>query len=371
VSLVLVDSSGDVLGRLPPLPVDTPWWQEVGEVDDRYQVLRLLYGDRSAPPGGHVTYLAETEAAPPRRLTPGTVDLTPHERRAPYAEIGGPRRSMEWARQVVGARVTFRQQRTWNLSAIWRVDGTDGSPVAWLKQVPEFFAHEPVAIQEVARVAPGLVPPLMATGDEGRMLLEHVPGRDCYGAGVELREAVATAFHEVQQHFAGHPLTQGVVPQGRRDFAAVADPHVGEIDGLGQLIDGLEQRLADVEACGVPLTLVHGDLHPGNVRVDGDGRLTIMDWGDSTIDHPAFDILRLTEGLAEPVPMLEAWAARWKRTSPGSEPLRALELLRPVAALRAASTFAAFLEAIEPAEHPYHAQDVVGMLRVAASMVTS
>jgi aminoglycoside phosphotransferase (APT) family kinase protein len=103
---------------------------------------------------------------------------------------------------------------------------------------------------------------------------------------------------------------------------------------------------------------VHGDLHPGNVRTDAAGRLTIMDWGDCFLGHPAFDILRLTESLDDSEPLLRAWAYRWKSTVPGSEPLRAAELLRPVAALRAAVTYAAFLDAIEPSEWPYHAADV-------------
>ena len=114
---------------------------------------------------------------------------------------------------------------------------------------------------------------------------------------------------------------------------------------------------------------MHGDLHPGNVRTDDVGRLTILDWGDCTIGNPAFDILRLTEGLDDPAPLIEAWADRWATTVPGSDPLRAVELLRPVAALRAAAAYAAFLDAIEPAEWPYHAADVPGNLAVAASMV--
>jgi hypothetical protein len=35
-----------------------------------------------------------------------------------------------------------------------------------------------------------------------------------------------------------------------------------------------------------------------------------------------------------------------------------LELFRPVGALRSAATYAAFLDQIEPAEHPYHRADV-------------
>jgi aminoglycoside phosphotransferase (APT) family kinase protein len=98
---------------------------------------------------------------------------------------------------------------------------------------------------------------------------------------------------------------------------------------------------------------VHGDLHPGNVR--GPDPLTVIDWGDSFIGHPAFDILRLAEDDAG----LESdWADRWRRAVPGSDPGTALDLLRPVAALRNAAVYARFLANIEPAEHPYHTADV-------------
>jgi aminoglycoside phosphotransferase (APT) family kinase protein len=121
----------------------------------------------------------------------------------------------------------------------------------------------------------------------------------------------------------------------------------------------------------LPATLVHGDLHPGNARTDADGRLTIMDWGDCTIGHPAYDILRLTVDLPDPAPVLEQWAYRWARDVPGSDPLQAAELLRPVAALRDAAVYAGFLAAIEPAEHPYHAADVPAALAEAARRAIS
>ncbi|MET0424461.1 MAG: phosphotransferase [Actinoplanes sp.] len=367
VSLILVDESGAVLGELPPFEVATPWWQNLGEIDDRYQVLRLLHGDRATPPGGHVTYLAQTDQRPDG-LRPVQVELRKEPKRAAYAEPGGPAASIAWARETLGATVTAHQTRTWNLSAIWRFDD-DGTPVAWLKQVPAFFAHEPAAIRLVEAVAPGLVPPLLAVGPHGRMLLAHVPGADRYGAGAELCAQIAEAFHPVQEHFCSEEI--GGIPAGPRDLAPVARPYLDEIDGLRELIDDLPRRWAEIDACGLPDTLVHGDLHPGNVRTGPDGKPTIMDWGDCSIGHPGFDILRLTGGLdpAEQDEVLTAWAARWTRSVPGSDPRRAAELLRPVAALRDATVYAGFVAAIEPAEAPYHASDVPAALAAAASIV--
>jgi Phosphotransferase enzyme family len=384
VTLVLVDAEGALLGALPPFNVAVPWWQEVADVvagararhGVDVQVLRLLHGDRPNPPGGTVTYLAQTFDAPPAGLTPIEADLSPHPCRAAYAEPGGPAASTAWAIAVLAALGTpgavAVQQRTWNLSAIWRLDA-GGAPVAWLKQVPAFFGHEPATLRLVAGVAPGLAPPLLAAGDDGRMLLAHAPGEDRYGAGAGFRALVAADVHPVQAHFVGRveELLAAGVPD-RRDLEpwlrAAAEPYCASIPGLEKVVAALPETLDAVAACGVPATLMHGDLHPGNVRADGDIRV-IMDWGDATVAHPAFDIIRLTGDLpaGEAAPLVAAWAKRWRETMPGSNPERAIELLRPVAALRAAAVYADFVAGIDRSERPYHDADVPYSLGIAAA----
>ncbi|MBU2666583.1 aminoglycoside phosphotransferase family protein [Actinoplanes bogorensis] len=371
VTLVLISPAGEILGETEPFEAAVPYWQEVSGFGPGLQVLRLLHADRSAPPGGHVTYLAEVTGSVERfTIKPVSPYASePHPARAPYAELGGPTASLAWAATVVTGEAA--QQRTWNLSAIWRIDGPSG-PVAWLKQVPRFFAHEPYAIRMVAEFAPSLVPQLLAEGDHGRMLLAHAPGADRYGAGAEMCASIAAAFHPIQAHFAAHQAPLAKIPDARlrvEPFARVAAPCYDTIPGLEALIGDLPERLAAIAACGLPDTLVHGDLHPGNVRTDDAGRLTIMDWGDCTFGHPAIDILRLTDGLTAPErdALLDAWAGRWTQTVPGSDPLRAVNLMRPIYALRGAVIYSAFLAGIEPSEWPYHAADVPERLTAAVA----
>ncbi|MBL7261910.1 aminoglycoside phosphotransferase family protein [Paractinoplanes lichenicola] len=374
VTLVLVEPDGTVLGQAEPFEADVPWWQEVGGFGRDVQVLRLLGADLPAPPGGHVTYLAEVTGGFPGQINPTSpYEVGPHPLRAAYAEVGGPAASIEWA-TALAPGTTAQQKRTWNLSAIWRLDDKDGHPVAWLKQVPRFFAHEAYALRMVAAVAPHLVPELIADGEHGRMLLAHAPGEDRYGAGPELCAEIAAAFHPIQAHFAADPALLAGIPDARLEvapFARVAEPHYATIPGLQRLIDDLPARFAAIAECGLPDTLVHGDLHPGNARTDDQGRLTIMDWGDCTYGNPVFDILRLTDGrtggFAPHDETLAAWADRWKQTVPGCDPLRAAELMRPVAPLRSALIYATFLENIEPSEWPYHAADVPERLAAAVA----
>ena len=60
------------------------------------------------------------------------------------------------------------------------------------------------------------VPHLIAAGPQGRQLLAHVPGEDCYDADAGLRGAVLADWHPVQQRLAGqlgqHRL--GALPGG-------------------------------------------------------------------------------------------------------------------------------------------------------------
>ncbi|MEU8079010.1 aminoglycoside phosphotransferase family protein [Catellatospora citrea] len=418
VTLVLVDPAGTVLGALPPYEVDLPWWQEVADVVAGARahhgvdvtVLRLLFADQPAPPGGKVTYLAEV-TGDPGPVRPATAALVPHPRRAPYAEIGGPAASLAWAADALAARgrtlTAAAQQRTWNLSAIWRLE-TDTDPV-WLKQVPAFFAHEAAVLGWLGEHCPGTAPvPLAADG--GRVLLDDLPGTDRYGAPAAERLLMLSSLHTAQLVAAGRVdelLALGVPDQRpprlaerlravvarnaapRSESAADAteparatstdlpEPPAGRhgdlpeapaarLDGrLAVLLDGLDDRLTELAACGLPDTLVHGDFHPGNVRGTAD-RHAVIDWGDCVIGHPAIDLLRMCERLADPEPLRLAWARSWRTAVPGCDPERAVALIEPLVALRNAAAYAGFLDAIEPSEWPYHADDVPYWLAQAA-----
>jgi hypothetical protein len=387
VTLVLTDPAGSVLGALPPYPVATPWWQDAAAVVDgakvRYgldvSVLRLLTAQRPQPPGGAVTYVVEVAGVAPSGLRPADVDLTGHPLRADWARPGGPAASLAWATGALAelgrTPVTAVQQRTWNLSAIWRLDGPRGS--AWLKQVPPFLAHEAAVLRWLGAVAPTRVPVLLAAADR-RMLLAHVPGEDRYDAGPDEIAAIQAGLHELQRLAIGHAdmLVAVGVPDLRgprlvQRIRAVVRAHGAGVAGLDALVDGLDARLAAVAGRGLPDTLVHGDFHPGNARSDGTSPV-IVDWGDSFVGHPAFDALRLVERLAPAHAdrLVDEWTALWRAAVPGCDPVRALRLLQPVAALRLAAVYAGFVDAIEPSERPYHAADVDFWLREAVAAAT-
>jgi len=355
VTLKLVDGGGSLLGALPSFQVDLPWWQEVAsvvaEARTRFAVevavLRLLGTEPGLIRGGRVTYLAELISGKPI-LTSSTLDTADHRLRPDYAKPGGPARSLAWATSVVDEPIqAVEQQRTWNLSAIWRLTTASGT-VLWLKQVPRFFFHEARVLSYLDHL------PLHAFDDAGRMLLGHIPGGDLYHAPYAVREAIARDMVTIQLEAASDigTLLEAGVPDRRGCHLT---------SRLQRLLDEpwIQERLDAATACGLPDTLVHGDLHPGNVCGTATDR-TIIDWGDSFLGQPAFDIIRLAEGLSEPetVRLYAFWAGLWRDALPACDPLTAIDALRPVAALRNAMVYANFLANIEPSEHPYHAQDV-------------
>jgi Ser/Thr protein kinase RdoA (MazF antagonist) len=139
---------------------------------------------------------------------------------------------------------------------------------------------------------------------------------------------------------------------------------------LDRLTAELPRRLDAVAECGLPTTLVHGDLHPGNWRRHGD-QLTLLDWGDVGVGTPVLDVRAFVERLDGPAlraRVRDRWADAWRRRVPGSDPARAVALVAPVAQLAAAAAYQRFLDSIEVTERVYHADDPVHRLREAIAV---
>jgi hypothetical protein len=341
-------------------------------------ILRVLGAERKLPPGGEVTYLAEVarqvDAEPWRGM------LDEHPLRMPWARPGGPAADVAWAESVLAdsgmRRIGPAQQvRTWNLSSLWRLP-VEGQ-TAWLKCVPPFFAHEgPV----LARLQGRPVPTLIAR-DGLRLLLAEIPGEDLYGAPVTQLLEMARLLVHLQRQWLGR--TDELIGLGLPDWRASAlvpaiarlveriGPKLATDDraALDGFVTGLADRFAQVTACGLPDTLVHGDFHPGNFRGDGTS-LVLLDWGDSGVGNPLLDepafLDRVPTDAVETV--RRTWHAEWTSAVPGSDPDRASRLLRPVAAARQALIYQVFLDGIEPSEHPYHAADPSDWLHRAAQL---
>jgi aminoglycoside phosphotransferase (APT) family kinase protein len=295
----------------------------------------------------------------------------------PWATVGGPAADLAWADRALADAGRPRtgdaeQMRTWNLSSVWRLPTTEGA--AWLKVVPPFFAHEGAVIE---RLAGDPVPTLIGR-DGRRILMAEIPGDDRYDAtGVELLRMI-DALIRIQAAWAGRvdELQAIGLPDWRTPFlvTAIADVvertadelNAAERTALGRFLGGLPARLAAVEACGLPDTLVHGDFASDNVRGDGvTDPMVLLDWGDSTIGQPLLDQPPFLDRTppAEGLAIRTHWDASWRAAVPGADPTQAARLLAPVAAARQAVVYRRLLDQIEPAERGYHAGDPADWLR--------
>jgi Ser/Thr protein kinase RdoA (MazF antagonist) len=386
--LVLVTPDGRVVGRWPPIPVATPWWQDIEPVvqaaSERYgtdvTVLRLLEAEYDQPPGGRVRYLAEVTA--PIAADPWPAALDDHPLRLSYARPGGPAADLAWAKSVLEASGRLctappTQVRTWNLSSLWRIPTDRG--MTWLKAVPPFFAHEGALLEALA----GEAVPVVLGRQSGRLLMPEIPGADLYTASPEQLPVMIDRLVALQSSWSGRApallelglpdwrataLSLAIAAIVQRCRAQLSEAHRSVLDAF---VEGLPRRFADLASCGLSDTLVHGDFHPGNFRGGPGLPLILLDWGDSGVGHPLLDQPAFLSRIPgeQAGPSAEHWIRRWREAVPGGDPARAAHLLAPIAAARQAVIYQGFLDRIEPSEHPYHRADPQNWLQRTAEIL--
>ncbi|MBB4945597.1 hypothetical protein F4556_001132 [Kitasatospora gansuensis] len=374
---VLVTYQGERLGEIGPFPVATPRWHDIGPVAEELtlrlgvpvHVLRLLAHDSADTGfGGSVAYHAEALRFPEVELADSVLSVGEDPLRAPWATPAGLRSALAWAAGTVRAVGPAEQVKSWNLSGLYRLPTADG-PV-WLKTTPAFAVPEAEVIARLAAVDPELVPPVLAA-TEGRVLLGHLPGVDCWGLPEDAMLDAVPRLVAAQAALAGHGAglpdrTPGTLPE---QFAALL-PRVTltaeERAAAERLLADLPALIEELAACGLPETLVHGDFHPGNWRFDGT-RNVIVDFSDSYYGHPAVDGLRPQDFLSDDrwATVRQLWIDAWTTHAPGSDPAKALELAEPLMHLGYAVRYQEFLDGIEATERVYHQGDPESEIRAA------
>jgi Ser/Thr protein kinase RdoA (MazF antagonist) len=385
-----VTAGEEYLGTLGPFAVDVPFWSEVEPVTQHLRralevpvlVVRLLRVDGGdGARDGHVTYHVETLGSPaPGVLAAEPVDhalLTdPAPLRTAWARVDGLRAALDWAAArlaAAGRPVTgpVEQRKTWNLAGLFRLPTARG-PV-WLKTTPAFAADEASVIAALASIDPSLVPVVIAA-EPGRLLLEHLPGEDCWDAPAGVLASGIERFVAVQAALAGRPESWPPgLPDRRWPVLAgrVRDLLDGGLDGeltaaeLSAARDLLD-RWPLLAGCGLPDTVVHGDFHSGNWRSDG-GPPVLVDFADAHVGHPVLDGLRVIGYLPEAKRAIarKAWIDAWAARVPGADPARALEIAEPLAHLSFAVRYQEFLDGIEPSERVYHQGDPAAVIKAA------
>jgi len=188
----------------------------------------------------------------------------------------------------------------------------------YFKALPYSLRHEPVVTAYLAETAPRTIAPIVAVEPERRWLLM----RACAGVNLEevaepsLWERSATAYARLQVACVARAGTLRALgcPERRLDALAEALASLGSaaavpgstaVDGLSPAererlclaVPSLRRRCHELNAYGIPPTIEHGDLWPGNFLVD-QVSCVIIDWEEVAIGHPFLSLAHFLTGLS-------------------------------------------------------------------------
>jgi hypothetical protein len=188
--------------------------------------------------------------------------------------------AIEWA-QAHGAsgKTEVVSDRPWAL--VTRVGDT------WLKQCSPVQAYEIALTRTLAERWPDRIASVLATNDDRGWLLLADAGTPLTAFG-DSADAWATAiplYVELQQRETPHAfdlLAHGVPDLRPETLPARYEEWMVREPRLAPFADSFAELCASLTRAS---TVQHDDLHEANVYMR-DGRITLLDWGDTCIAHP-------------------------------------------------------------------------------------
>lgn len=169
-------------------------------------------------------------------------------------------------------------------------------------------------------------------------------------------------------------LRPAVLPQRYDDLLRHPLPlRDNEIERLRRYRPRFAEECAELAAHGIPDSIQHDDLHHANVY-RRDGRLRVLDWGDSCVGHPFASLVVTFRFLEERngLPPHDPWYARLRDAylEPwGGDRRETFTLAYRVGALAHAIAWARQRDALPEAEHPGHDRWWAVVLRRALALI--
>lgn len=264
----------------------------------------------------------------------------------------------KWIHQTVqssGAKVIgeLHQVRTWAISCVYRVETSAGT--VYFKALPAFLGHEPTLTQYMARHFPQNLPDVTAIEPNEHWMLTKEMG----GPEPESKadwELVLRTLIRIQDHCKQNltellgfgvkdrpvarlpKLLEPVIAElTRAEMRAFYEVNEAEAERLAGRLRALPELCAELTACGIPDTLMHGDLWGPNVIMRdtfSSKSPIIFDWTDGAISHPFFDIFCLLWAEKNDAKRRDAKEAHinvWSDLYPHKTVMRAFELAERVA----------------------------------------
>jgi hypothetical protein len=182
----------------------------------------------------------------------------------------------------------------------------------WFKTCAPLQAFEPRLSAVLFSRWPDVVAEVIAHDEERSWLLLADAGTAIGAKGnpPEAWLAVLPRYADLQRGETAHAddhLAHGVpdlrlaaLPERYDDFLRHELPLAdGDRRRLRAFAPQLAELCDELAAAGIPESIQHDDLHMANVY-ERDGRLRVLDWGDSSISHPfasLFETFRFLEGV--------------------------------------------------------------------------
>ena len=254
--------------------------------------------------------------------------------------------------------------RNWCLSYVLRAHTNDGE--YYFKTVGKMplFVNEAVTVNKLAAIFPHhVLTPVAIDAERDWMILPPLKQMLGWGAPIEHRKGFLRQYAQLQQTAVSHidsliaigvhdRRLQWMQTQIQSLIEAEFCHETIEADEVTQLIDlipRLQAICAELITFPIPQSIVHGDLHGGNVGIQ-DEQYIFFDWTDACISHPFFDMLDIfyEKDTAVQTELRDAYLAMWTDYAPMSQLLDIWQLAEIGAAIHHSFSYWQLLIHIEP-----------------------
>jgi hypothetical protein len=294
--------------------------------------------------------------------------------RQPWACRGWFHSAESWikeqlARLDITLTAPVEQLRSWGISTILVADTSAGQ--VYFKAIPSrldrqseacpfLFAHEPTLVQALATLFPDSIRMPLAIDRERAWMLTADFGRaGLPGAGIEVFEDILGRYAVLQVASASRidelfaagcldrrlDVLQAQVDDLLSDAATLSQLTPQEREQLCGLGPAVRERCAELGRYELPMALVHGDLHTGNIAAQGD-HYTIFDWTDACVAHPFFDLATILHSAQRfpDIPdardrLRNAYLSRWTAYAPMERLREAADLADALGSLHQAVSY--------------------------------
>ena len=333
-----------------------------------FQVMECVHPDAPLPPTASwapfrsLTIASFRDAEHSRRICNALRTLSHHDEsrsEGPFAKPGWLREMCSWiAQQIEPMKIrltgNFRQLNGSSSFSLMRFETT--GPAVWFKAVGKPNSHEFDIVSILAALFPAYLPPILAVRPEwNAWLMAEAEGTspDCDSnfstwetISARLAELQIASLHEVPRLISAgcRDIRVSSLLNCVEEFFTIMDilmkqqiktpPSVLTSEELLNLKKRIKEILSSLAASGIPDTLNHLDLNPGNIFVSGE-HCTFIDWAEAAIGHPFLTFQYMLEHLTRLRPdynpyqreeLVSAYASQWHRFAPPSAVSRALAL---------------------------------------------